>query len=104
MGAGLKVMGRLAGPTTTPKRTTHLDFQSHDWQEHSLCKTAQNLQLFFPERGGSSKPARTVCGLCPVKEQCLEYALNNKEAHGIWGGTSDRERRLIRKERSATAS
>ncbi|MEZ5311676.1 MAG: WhiB family transcriptional regulator [Microthrixaceae bacterium] len=42
-----------------------------------------------------------VCATCPVKTQCLEYALANRIDHGVWGGTSERERRRILKRRSA---
>lgn len=57
--------------------------------------------IFYPERGSSTKEAKDVCRGCPVKDQCLDYALMNGEKFGIWGGTSERERRKIRKERKA---
>jgi WhiB family redox-sensing transcriptional regulator len=52
--------------------------------------------LFFPERGASTKEAKAVCAACTVRETCLEYALAHGEKHGIWGGKSERERRRIR--------
>ena len=58
-------------------------------------------ELFFPERGGSSAPAKRVCSTCPVKERCAAYAIDNFERHGVWGGLSERERRRLRKERRA---
>ena len=48
---------------------------------------------FFPERGGKGNAGRALCRRCPVAEQCLELALTEGEAFGIWGGTSERERR-----------
>ncbi len=81
--------------------TTRL-LQPVDWQAKARC-TEVDPEIFFPERGGSSKAARQVCSNCQVRAQCLEYALNNKEQFGIWGGTSERERRRLRKERAARA-
>ncbi len=57
--------------------------------------------LFFPERGGSSAEAKAVCAGCVVREQCLDYALENHERLGIWGGLSERQRRRVRSARLA---
>ena len=78
--------------------TTRL-LQPVEWQADARCAEV-DPEIFFPERGGSSKAARAVCGDCRVRMQCLEYALNNKEQFGIWGGTSERERRRLRRERA----
>lgn len=78
--------------------TTRL-LQPVEWQSQARCSEV-DPEIFFPERGGSSKAARAVCSQCDVRMQCLEYALNNKEQFGIWGGTSERERRRLRKERT----
>ena len=56
--------------------------------------------LFFPERGDSTEEAKAVCAGCFLTEQCLEYALENGEKFGIWGGMSERERRRIRRARA----
>lgn len=53
--------------------------------------------LFFPERGGSTREAKAVCRGCDVREPCLAYALRNGEKFGIWGGTSERERRRMKR-------
>jgi WhiB family redox-sensing transcriptional regulator len=66
------------------------------WQVGARCLQV-DPEIFFPERGGSSKAARAVCRECPVKTECLRYALANREQFGIWGGTSERERRRLRK-------
>ncbi|MGH2768237.1 MAG: WhiB family transcriptional regulator [Actinomycetota bacterium] len=57
-------------------------------------------EIFFPERGGSSRAARAVCSQCEVRAECLLYALRNHEQFGIWGGTSERERRKLRRRAS----
>lgn len=53
-------------------------------------------ELFFPEKGGSTREAKRICGRCGVKAECLEYALAHDERFGIWGGLSERERRRLR--------
>jgi len=55
--------------------------------------------LFFPDRGASVAEAKAVCASCPVRAECLEFALINVEKFGIFGGTSERERRRLRRER-----
>jgi hypothetical protein len=52
--------------------------------------------VFFPGRGESAGPARRVCSACPVRQQCLDYAITNRIAYGIWGGLTERERRALR--------
>ena len=54
---------------------------------------------FFPERGEDERPAKSICKTCPVKSQCLGYALDAGEKFGIWGGTSERQRRTMRRNR-----
>lgn len=66
------------------------------WQADALCAQT-DPEAFFPEKGGSTRDAKKVCGACNVKAQCLEYALANDERFGIWGGLSERERRRLRK-------
>ena len=57
-------------------------------------------QMFFPESGDgtASRAARAVCDGCPCLDPCLEWAIVN-ESYGIWGGTTEVERRRIRKQR-----
>lgn len=66
------------------------------WQSDALCAQT-DPEAFFPEKGGSTRDAKKVCGSCNVRSQCLEYALANDERFGIWGGLSERERRRLRK-------
>ncbi len=69
------------------------------WQEFSNC-LGVDPDLFFPERGASTREAKEVCRGCVVKDDCLEFALANGEKFGIWGGMSERERRRIRRQRA----
>lgn len=69
------------------------------WQLASNC-LGVDPDLFFPERGASTREAKEVCRGCVVRTDCLEYALANGEKFGIWGGMSERERRRIRRQRA----
>ena len=66
------------------------------WQDQANC-LGVDPDLFFPERGASTREAKEVCRGCVVKQDCLEYALATGEKFGIWGGMSERERRKIRR-------
>ena len=66
------------------------------WQERALCAQT-DPEAFFPEKGGSTREAKRVCSSCEVKVECLEYALENDERFGIWGGLSERERRRLKR-------
>ena len=70
-----------------------------DWQNKANCMGV-DPDLFFPERGASTREAKEVCRGCVVREDCLEYALANGEKFGIWGGLSERERRRLRRARA----
>ena len=67
-----------------------------DWVADAACR-GMNAELFYPGRGDSTAAARAACASCPVTAQCLEYALRIGEKHGIWGNTSERERRALRR-------
>lgn len=72
---------------------------SLDWQERALCAQVGG-ELWFPERGGSNKVSKALCAVCPVKRQCLEYALSLPKVDdqsGIFGGLSVRERNALRR-------
>ena len=79
----------------------HLTAETEDlsWQEFANC-LGVDPDLFFPERGASTREAKEVCRGCQVRESCLEFALANGEKFGIWGGMSERERRRIRRQRA----
>ena len=72
------------------------------WQDQAAC-LGMDPDLFFPERGASTREAKSICNSCPVKVDCLEFALRNGEKFGIWGGMSERERRRIRRMRAQAA-
>ena len=72
-----------------------------DWREHAECRS-EDPDLFFPI--GTSGPAllqteqaKAVCRRCPVREPCLEWAMETDQTLGVWGGTSETERRALKR-------
>jgi WhiB family redox-sensing transcriptional regulator len=83
-------------------------YVAHDrWREEALCrKPGTNKALWFPDRsrGKGVAEALRICALCPVRTDCLEYALAAPEHHGIWGGMLEHERRIERRKREREAA
>ncbi len=73
------------------------------WQKDSLCRQT-DPEAFFPEKGGSTSMAKKVCSICEVKVECLEYALENDERFGVWGGLSERQRSKLQNIRKRSAA
>lgn len=71
-----------------------------DWRVRAACSGYPNT-LFFPTSDvvddGAVERAKAVCAVCPVIEDCLEYALETNQRAGIWGGTSEQERKSLRR-------
>lgn len=74
--------------------------QAEPWMQWASCAET-DPELFFPEQGGTTKPAKRICNSCAVQPECLAYALEHREPHGIYGGKSAGERARILKERAA---
>lgn len=72
------------------------------WMQEGLCRFYPPA-AFFPSDGNGVTAARAICAECPVKAPCLEYALENRIEHGVWGGCSERERRRQLKRRRQEA-
>jgi WhiB family redox-sensing transcriptional regulator len=71
-----------------------------DWRDLATCR-GLDPDLFFPvSTSGASlteiDAARRVCHRCPVLTPCLRWALDLGQVHGIWGGTTEEERRALR--------
>jgi len=64
------------------------------WFARARCKE-MNPEIFFPSDGIGVQIAQRICAECPVTAECLEYALEGKVEHGVWGGASERQRRRI---------
>ena len=71
---------------------------STEWMADGKCRDYP-AEMFFPGDGVGVIKAQKICAACPVKAQCLNYALENHVEHGVWGGTSERERRRLQRAR-----
>lgn len=69
-----------------------------DWIKHAACR-GLDVAIFYPEHGGTARPAIAVCRSCPVARHCLDDAMRRDEEWGVWGGKSPRERRAMRRAR-----
>jgi WhiB family redox-sensing transcriptional regulator len=69
-----------------------------EWMPQGRCREIPP-GTFFPSDGVGVEAARRICAECPVKAPCLEYALLHRIDHGVWGGSSERERRRILRQR-----
>jgi WhiB family redox-sensing transcriptional regulator len=72
------------------------------WRERGACK-GLDPQIFYPETDEEADTAKQVCAQCHVQTACLEYALQFREREGVWGGTTERERRRIVRQRRRSA-
>ena len=84
---------------TKPWRSTGAE--RTNWRDHAAC-SLQDRDLFFPvSTSGASladiEAAKHVCQRCPVMTPCLRWALDLGQVSGIWGGTTEEERRALRR-------
>lgn len=74
------------------------------WIRDGLCVGVADPEIFFPHRGaGKADAAKAICATCPVRRECLRYALKAPEEFGVWGGLDEVERAGIRRRRLETA-
>jgi WhiB family redox-sensing transcriptional regulator len=74
------------------------EIKSRRWRDSARCAEV-DPELFFPETGQSSEPAKKICRGCEVRSECLDDALDKGVRYGIRGGLSERERRSLRRQR-----
>lgn len=73
------------------------------WRERGACR-GLDPDVFYPVDDDDADEPKAVCSGCPVRETCLEFAIATREAEGVWGGTTGRERRRIIRQRRKTAA
>jgi WhiB family redox-sensing transcriptional regulator len=73
------------------------------WMLGARCRDLPPA-IFFPSDGVGVEVARHYCAECPVRAECLEFALEQRIDHGVWGGASERERRRIARSRRAQST
>lgn len=75
-----------------------MSFDYPEWFARAACRGV-DPDLFHPSRGESTASAKEICGRCEIRVDCLDWAVATGERFGIWGGASERERRMIRTRR-----
>ncbi|MBW8827233.1 MAG: WhiB family transcriptional regulator [Acidobacteria bacterium] len=73
-----------------------------NWRDKGACRGI-DPQVFYPAEDDSAEEAKEICGLCVVRQACLEHALTSREKEGVWGGATERERRRMIRQRRRTA-
>ncbi len=71
-----------------------------DWTQRAACRGV-DTEIFYPASPEQEAEALGICATCPVRAQCLDFAVRNKETYGIWGGTTPEQRRRMRRPRAA---
>jgi WhiB family redox-sensing transcriptional regulator len=76
------------------------------WQFRAACRGEESALFFAPgyferkeQKDAREGQAKRICAGCPVREECLDYALRIREPHGIWGGLNEMERRALLRSR-----
>ena len=64
------------------------------WEEQARCRR-YDPEMFFAPRARAERKAKTICGRCPVRLDCLAFALHSRVEFGIWGGTNAKERKVL---------
>lgn len=84
----------------------NLTYTSGDllWQEHAACRGPMGAVFYPPpfterkrDRREREARAKEICQSCPVQLECREHSISEREQHGVWGGLSERERRVLLK-------
>jgi WhiB family redox-sensing transcriptional regulator len=82
------------------------DTWDYGWQWRAACR-GEDAPVFFapnhfetkPEKDRREQAAKSICARCPVRVECLDYAIRTREPHGIWGGLNELERRILLRHR-----
>jgi WhiB family transcriptional regulator, redox-sensing transcriptional regulator len=85
-----------------PHKEVTYPMKSPTWYTQARCKGI-DPEIFYPIADEEGDEAKAICAECPVRLQCLETALANRERDGIWGGATEKERRRIIRQRRKTA-
>ena len=75
---------------------------SASWRQAAACQGV-DPEVFYPFSDEEAGAAKAVCGRCPVRQPCLEFALTSRERDGVWGGATERERRRMLRQRRRSA-
>jgi WhiB family redox-sensing transcriptional regulator len=74
-----------------------------EWRTDASCRD-EDTSIFFSDDPAEAGRALAMCAGCPVRQSCLEFALNSRQGDGIWGGLNEMERRRERRRRRQTTA
>ncbi len=78
----------------------NLDLAKESWISEGICRNA-DADIFFPDRGASTRMAKALCRTCPVVEDCLDFFVRHGQEFGVWGGVvGNTARRILIKQKS----
>lgn len=95
--------GLVLAPGTVPRfapasAAFNMHIKSEEWMQDALCAQVEPDVMFPADRDAAgARRAKKLCDACPVRQLCLDYALQNNIRHGIWGGMSPLERAAVRR-------
>lgn len=75
-------------PVTAERVQDFSPTENTDWRWLAACKDVADQNLFFPNHRGNVPEATRICVDCPVRNQCLQYALDQDVHWGVWGGVN----------------
>lgn len=78
-------------------RSLHLVVGDDRWMNDAAC-AGQGPDVMFPVTDAKQRRAARVCGGCPVRQECLRYALDNRIEWGVWGGLTEAQRRSVHRQ------
>lgn len=81
-----------------------LTIDTPPWMLEAACRDTTEPDQFFPDESNQKNPVLEICSRCLVRAECLYYALENREQHGVWGGVSAHGRRAILRRRKGIAA
>lgn len=74
------------------------------WRARGSCRGIDPAIFYPPEDDDvMADAAKSICAGCSVRQACLQFALNQREKHGVWGGMTERERRRVLRQRRKSA-
>src|SRR5262245_29426321 len=93
-------MGTVSHPFAMVWAMTDPHDDELGWADHGNC-VGVDSDYFFSESDRDTKVAKAICRGCPVRTECLTYALDNNLKHGVWGGMTASQRRRLASRRPA---
>ncbi len=71
-----------------------IEADERPWESEAACR-GMDASVFFPSADADASEALAICRVCPVRQECLDWAVSTRERFGVWGGTTEQERRRI---------